>query len=198
MDPENYIIAIPTYKRSALITTHTLNVLYNRKIDRNRIFLFVANENERLDYLNNVSKKLYGTIIVGVIGLRDQRNFITNYFPENTLIVEMDDDIKEVYKLTPDKGNTKEEIKKNQTLIPLKNLDNFFKDAFFRIITHDTNLNNTKYKWLQNGGGGKNAHIWGVYPVENPYFLSNKITDDLRFLVGPLWGKINRHDSDYN
>ena len=199
INPEDYVIAIPTYKRSTLIVKNTLNVLKNRKIDKRRIYLFVANNHEKSDYLKNVPKNMYGTIVVGVIGLRDQRNFITKYFSENTLIVEMDDDVKEVFKLTPDVGSTKEEIKKNQKLIPLQNLDNFFKDSFFRLLTHNTHLKDTKYNWIQGGGSKKSkkqAYIWGVYPVENPFFLSNTITDDLRFLVGPMWGKINRHDSN--
>lgn len=196
INPEKYVIAIPTYKRSTLIVKNTLNVLQNRNIDKQRIYLFVANTQEKSDYLKNVPRNMYGTIVVGVIGLRDQRNFITKYFPENTLIVEMDDDVKEVFKLTPNVGSTKEEIKKNQKLIRLENLDNFFKDAFFRLKTHNTMLKDTKYNWIQNGGSKNQAYIWGIYPVENPFFLSNTITDDLRFLVGPMWGKINRHDSD--
>jgi hypothetical protein len=196
LNPEDYVIAIPTFKRSLLIVKNTLNVLKNRNIDKNRIHLFVANIQEESEYLKNVPKNLYGKLIVGVIGLKNQRNFITKYFPENKLIVEMDDDVKEVFKLTPDKGSTKEEIKQNHKLIPLINLDNFFKDAFYRILQHDTSLKDTKYNWIQNGGVDKQAYIWGIYPVENPFFLSNTITDDLRFLVGPMWGKINRHSSD--
>ena len=34
--------------------------------------------------------------------------------------------------------------------------------------------------------------LFGVYPVDNPFFMSNKVTTDLRFIVGPFWGKVNR------
>ena len=53
----------------------------------------------------------------------------------------------------------------------------FFKDAFKKCAEYG-------------------AYLWGVYPVYNAFFMSKKITHDLRFVVGPLWGKINRHDKD--
>ena len=39
----------------------------------------------------------------------------------------------------------------------------------------------------------QNIFLWGVYPLDNGYFMTNKITTDLRFIVGPMWGMINRH-----
>ena len=34
--------------------------------------------------------------------------------------------------------------------------------------------------------------IWGVYPVRNPFFMKQTITTDLRFLIGGMYGFINR------
>jgi hypothetical protein len=39
-------------------------------------------------------------------------------------------------------------------------------------------------------------YLFGVYPVNNPYFMSNSITYNLRFIVGPFWGIINRHNKN--
>ena len=39
----------------------------------------------------------------------------------------------------------------------------------------------------------KGIYLWGIYPVDNPYFMTDTITTDLRFIVGPFWGIINRH-----
>ena len=37
------------------------------------------------------------------------------------------------------------------------------------------------------------SYIWGVYPVDNPYFMKGQeITTDLRYIVGALYGIINR------
>ena len=190
--PSEYVIAIPSYKRSLTISNRTLKVLKEKKVNSNRIYIFVANEEEQKLYQKDVSKKLYREIVVGVIGLRDQRNFITKYFPENTCIVECDDDIKEISSLVPGKGKTRAERQKANKLKSIINVDLFFKEAFQRLIIGNTNLGSFSY--TQGNHTKAKCYMWGVYPVFNPYFLSNKITLDLQFLVGPMWGKINRHD----
>ena len=198
INPNKYIVAIPSYKRSGTIKNQTLRVLNNKHVCPSRIFIFVANKNEKKDYIKNIPKKLYNKIIVGVIGLRDQRNFITKYYPENTCIVECDDDLKEISYLQKGVGENRAEIQKNNKLISMPNVDIFFKDAFHRLIKNNTDLKSDcptqwgKYKYNEK----PISHIWGIYPVFNPYFLSNKITKDLQFLVGPMWGKINRHHKD--
>lgn len=194
MNVKNYIIAIPTYKRSKIIGENTLKVLKNRKIDKNKIYLFVANKEEEKDYLKDIDNSLYGNIIIGKKGLKNQRNFITDFFPENKYIVEMDDDIKEIYELIPGEGDKRLDIQKSQKLKKLDNLNKFFEESFTRLLTNNTDLiMNKKNNILQQNNI---PHIWGIYPVDNPYFLSNKITNNLQFLVGPMWGKINRHDKN--
>ena len=42
----------------------------------------------------------------------------------------------------------------------------------------------------------ENAYIWGVYPVDNHFFMKDTITTNLRYIVGAFYGTINRHDSD--
>ena len=198
IDPNKYIVAIPSYKRSDSIGNHSLRILHDKGVDPARISIFVANKDEEKDYRSNVSKKLYNKIIVGVIGLRDQRNFITNYYPEQTCIVELDDDIKEVSYLRPGSGSSRAEIQKNNKLISMPNIDIFIKDAFHRLMKNNTTMKiDSPEEWGKYTKNQKPiSHIWGVYPVNNPYFLSNKITDTLQFLVGPMWGKINRHHKD--
>lgn len=173
----DYIVAIPSYKRSQLIVKNTLNTLISKKVEPSKIYIFVANTNEYDEYIKNVPKNMYNKIVVGVIGLRDQRNFITEYFSEGKNIVELDDDVKDVLKLVPGKGKIREEKQKANKLISVKNLDKFFTEAFIKLKT-------------------TSAHLWGVYPVNNPFFMSDTVTNDLRFIVGPMWGKINRKDKN--
>ena len=59
----------------------------------------------------------------------------------------------------------------------LSNLDKFINDAFSLCEK-------------------KNLFIWGVYPVDNHFFMSNKISYDLKYIVGVFYGIINRHDKD--
>lgn len=58
------------------------------------IYLFVVEE-EYLFYEKNYSN--YCKIIIGKHGLKEQRNFITNYFDEGEILVCMDDDIDQIY-----------------------------------------------------------------------------------------------------
>lgn len=165
----SYIVVIPTYKRYEGVTKRTLATLKRHGIQKKRVYLFVATEEEKKAYEANVPKSLYGHIVVGVPGLRDQRNFITKYFPEGTNIVEFDDDVEEIYQMVPGKE------KKDNKIVPIKNLHSLFVDAFRRLKKEKLGL-------------------WGIYPVDNPYFMQDKVTTDLRFAVGPMWGKVNSHD----
>lgn len=174
----NYIIAIPTYKRHDILQTHTLETLLKNNIPSSKIYLFVANKTEYQIYKSNILDTKYHKIIIGKKGLKNQRNFITNYFPEEQPIVQLDDDIKEISELYQVKSTiTKTKQKRHYRLKPIHNLDEFIKSAF-------------KYCYENK------AYLWGIYPVANPYFMTPTISTDLKFIVGPMWGVFNRHDKD--
>jgi hypothetical protein len=160
----NYVVAIPTYNRYNVISDKTLKTLYEGKIHKNKIYLFVANREQYKLYEENVSKNLYNKMIIGKLGITNQRIFISKYFPENQYIISMDDDIEEVSLL---KGTDK--------LVRIKDLNSFFLEA---------------YKMLKEEG----LYIWGIYPVRNPFFMKKKISYDLKFIIGVMYGYINRHD----
>jgi hypothetical protein len=99
------------------------------------------------------------TVVVGVLGLVNQRNFIHAYFPLDTHILMMDDDIEQVcIPLTQDDKNIKQQI----TDLP---------EVIGRMILRM---------------GIENVTICGVYPIDNAMFaLGNKeVTTNFRFLVG--------------
>ena len=162
----DYIVAIPSYKRYDEITKKTLPTLKKGKVKKDKIYVFVANKQEEKLYKKKMDPKMYNQIVVGKKGIVEQRVFISKYFPEKTKIVSMDDDVEKLQKLSSD----------GKQLIDIKNLDTFFKKAF---------------KLLEK----KKLFIWGVYPVQNPFFMKNKVTDDLRFLIGVVHGYINRHNN---
>ena len=168
----NYIIVIPSYKREILIKTHTLKVLENYKISPRKIFIFVANKTEYKEYCKSLNEKYHKNIIIGKKGLKNQRNYISSYFPVNSKIVQLDDDIKSINQLT----NYNIKNRKENKLQNLSNLDKFIKEAF-------------------NQSKKNNSYLWGVYPVNNAYFMFPKMTTDLRFITGPMFGIINRHSS---
>ena len=83
----SFKIAIPTYKRYNIKT-----LLLFENFIKTDIYIFVANQDEYEKYYNEYPNY---NIIIGEFGIKNQRNFITNYFNEDTIVVSMDDDILE-------------------------------------------------------------------------------------------------------
>lgn len=178
----NYIIAIPSFKRENIIKDKTLKTLQKNNISSKRIYIFVSDQLEYDIYNIAIPKKHYNKLIIGKRGLKNQRNFISNYFKEGTNIVQLDDDIDDVVEivnnsnLTP-KTKTNRNFRKQNKLKPITDLDKFIKDAF-KICKE------------------KKIYLWGVYPIANPYFMTLSMDTKLNFIVGPFWGMINRHSKD--
>jgi len=94
-----YQIVIPTYGRPDLVKEKTLSMLHTYKIPKQQITLFVANKEEYERYVTEVPATLYGSIVIGVPGLMQQRNFIMQYYPIGTHIVSFDDDVSGLWQL---------------------------------------------------------------------------------------------------
>lgn len=178
-----YVIAIPSYKRAIVIYKKTLATLarhlgHHPQVE---IYVFLANQKELSEYKDarptNFALPESGVkFVIGEKGLKNQRNFIMNYFPIGTNIVQMDDDIDDVLELIlPQKREGKRPNRGNR-LQPIANLYQFILEAF--------------QKCKSTG-----AYIWGIYPVPNAYFMTPTQTTDLRFIVGPMFGIINRHEA---
>jgi hypothetical protein len=182
---ESYIIAIPSYNRPDLIQVKTLALLHRHGIPATKINIFVANQEQHDLYKAKVPSWLYGKLVIGVIGLRNQRNFIMDYYPDGTHIVQMDDDLDKIMELIIEPHSasrasrraTRKSSKSTRRTRPIINLDEFITRAFE--ICHK-----------------KGIFLWGVYPLANARFMSPKMTTDLRFIVGPFWGIINRQRPD--
>jgi hypothetical protein len=89
----SFVVAIPTYKRVEICFNQTISTLEREGISKEKIFVFVVEE----EY--GIYREKFGEdyqIIIGEVGLLNQRNFITNYFPEGQQILCLDDDIKEL------------------------------------------------------------------------------------------------------
>lgn len=92
----DFILCIPTYKRSDAIAGKTLRVLKEQGIPASIIHLYVANADEQALYESSVSRDLYGHIHIGCPGLAAVRNFIMDAWPTGARIVMMDDDVTDV------------------------------------------------------------------------------------------------------
>jgi hypothetical protein len=156
----NYVVALPSYNRTKTLSEKTMALLERHAIQKDKIHIFVSDVDQAKLY--NTSLPGY-KVIVGCIGLCNIRNFITEYFPEDTPILFMDDDVSELYTLHD-----------NSYLLPLTNLDTFVTKAF-------TECKNNK------------RSMWGIYPVKNPFWMKYGFTTDYKFCIGHMYGVFNRH-----
>ena len=160
-----YVIAIPSYKRVNLLNDTTLSLLRKHNIPSSKIYIFVANNEEYLTYEKNIPKNSYFKLIIGKIGMGAIRNFIINYFSENQKILFIDDDIRNIITFV-----NKKEYKE------ILNLNSFIENSFSEIEK-------------------LNIKLFGIYPTDNPYFmLKNEKTYDLCYIIGCFYGIINDKD----
>jgi hypothetical protein len=159
----DFEIAIPSYKRPETLRDKTLATLTHYKIPTKCITVFVANKEQETIYKDTLKPGTYNKIIIGVKGMGNIRNFITEYYPIGTKIVNIDDDIKGF--LEYDETAPRKEK-------PLRSLINVIKTGFDACIKNKTKL-------------------WGCYPVANGFFMKPKISTELRYIIGSFWGCIN-------
>ena len=112
-----YIIVIPSYKRATQLQTRTLTTLHKLGIKKESINVFVVKE-EYDEYLETLNKDYYNKLIVGEKGLVNQREFIEQYYPIDTKIVSLDDDIDSI----------------DISLTEHKSVDDFIKYAFQKCV----------------------------------------------------------------
>jgi len=114
----SYVVAIPSYNRADSISAKTLSYLLKGGVSPSKISIFVANKAQEKLYKSAIPSTMYSEIVVGKLGIANQRKFITHYYPVNTYIVSMDDDVEELLMLRGEK------------LVSIKNVDSFFKRAY--------------------------------------------------------------------
>jgi len=116
--------AIPSYKRVDILRTHTLAFLERNNIDIEKVFVFVVPEEYNL---YKVAFPEY-QIISGRVGLKEQRNFISEYFSEGELIVSIDDDINDLI------------VKKDNQLLSVNNFEEVVVKGFSDIRNSGASL----------------------------------------------------------
>lgn len=163
----NYRIAICSYKRSDIIQEKTLNFLKENNIPSNLIDIFVANKEEYEIYKENIPSNIYNKLIIAKLGYHNVKNYIMNYYPENTYVWHLDDDIQDIQYL---KNNKLTSITNSQL-----NLENIIKYNFKLLKKH-------------------NCQLLGLYPVANHFFMSNTLSKGLYFCIGNCFWTINTHN----
>lgn len=155
-------VVVPSYNRVDGFKKKTLATLQHHKIPPSKIYLFVANEEQKKLYEEGLEPGTVGHIIVGEKGLPQVRNFIFKHFPAGTPLVSFDDDVRGFVRLD---GEKLREVRPAE-------LGDLFNMAFAE---------------CKKVG----ARFWGDYPVPNAFFMSNNFSYDLKFIMGSFWGCFN-------
>jgi hypothetical protein len=159
----NYRIAIPSYNRVKELGEKSLATLSKHGYETGDIDIFVADSEQY-----NLYKSEYPeyNIVVAVLGMKEVRNFIfQEYYKEGQKVLSMDDDIEKMRMKNP-RGWEPSQFCDDELDLK-KEIELAFKEC-------------------EKSG----RHLWGVYPVENHFFMKNDITFDYKFLGGWMWGTI--------
>lgn len=165
-----FIIAVPTYKRADTIGQKTLALLRRQLVPPQQVYIFVASQEEQQRYMEVIGEE-WPHIVVGMQSLWRQRNFITNYFPEGSHLVSLDDDVEELYRLRGEAPDV-------SRLEPLHvgGLLDIIRDA-----------------WKKMHALG--VYLWSLNVSDNPLFMkTGTITLRNGLCNGFFWGCRVRHD----
>jgi hypothetical protein len=174
-------IAVPSYKRANVLCERTLKLLASLSIPFQNISVFIIDdEDEICSYKRHLHTANFDDVnlICAHIdpGLHRMRNYITQYYAEDTWILNMDDDIESIQYLHID--TTIDDVNKCQR---------------YKLLPFDAT---SFMPWVQHAFADMESHglrLFGVYPVKNGFFMKDlpAQTYDLRFCVGAFWGCIN-------
>lgn len=158
--------AVPSYRRAQICHDRTLRLLSDLGVPRERVSVFVADQEEAELYDRRLDPKTYDSIVVAVPGMGAVRRYIQSYYAEGTELVSIDDDISGFYRKLHDKRYEELDGAEFETMVRL---------GF----------------WSAKKVG---ARLWGIYPVLNPMFMKQRVNVGLSYIVGAFWGCVNSHD----
>lgn len=155
----DYKIVIPSYQRPEGLVKMTLSTLIRYEAPLDRVYVFVANEEEKGIYEAELDKAgISVNLVVGIKGLCPQRVFIDAYFPKGTPLICIDDDLSDLLQKADNKFH---------------GMDYTFDEMVF-----------LGFRLCEEN----NAKLWGLYPVANGMFMKDWAVVGLRFIYGVFCG----------
>jgi len=114
---------------------------------------------------NEEQRRLYAScgakLEISAPGIVPSRNFIHQAYPKGTRVVSLDDDIRSIVRATSPKKVSE-----------IQFLESFFEQCFDAASAYKTK-------------------VWGGYPVLNPYFMKNRVSYGLKFIIGHMYGFVS-------
>tara|TARA_R110000772_G_scaffold13383_2_gene39738 strand:+ start:576 stop:1367 length:792 start_codon:yes stop_codon:yes gene_type:complete len=163
-------IAIPSFNREIIIKERTLKLLELYQFNKKRIRIFVQSKEMRQKYIDSIGDE-YNFEITGCSGICETRNFLRSYYHESADplfkgVLFMDDDIEQFNELS-DSGE----------LLPVKDFDRCLEDMFVEV---------------QRRG----LRLFGPSAYNNNFYMKNKISQNLKYIVGAFCGLIIDSNKD--
>jgi len=146
-------IAIPSLSRVNQLKNKTYKFLKKEGFEDSEINIFVVDK-EYDEYRQSFPQC---NIIIGRLGVRNQKNFIQDYFESESYILQLDDDIEGYYQCVPDIDQHTYEIK-SHILIPTP-----FKMHLDIILNKMFECDTT---------------LWAPYPCPNAFFMDKATVKD--------------------
>ena len=160
-----YTILIPSDQQPVTLYTHTLTLLHAYHIPRASILIVVPSTEQEQLYTTKLPADSYGCItsVHAPYASAEFYNRISDTLPEGIPLVYMADNLEGIYEKKPHI---------TAPLSPIQNLWGLFKQGFQEC---------------------EKAHsqLWGVYPVTNGHFMSQTVSNHLKYIPGCIWGCFN-------
>ena len=170
----DYRVVIPSYSRSETIRTKTLAMLERGGVPKDRIDIWIVKEQLGQGAIGYLQYELDGyRVMEGVKGIGLQREFISNYYDENTPLIWCDDDCDGLFekKQVVCVGGTKYKHKE--------------------IVDYELYFLNSLDKLWDSG-----YNLMGVYPLRNIGWMKNRINNKLTFCVGAFRITFNKREAE--
>lgn len=166
-----YRVAINSAGRAETLATKTLPLLLDRGVALDRVTVYLPDMTDITEYAPHLPDAVMIEVaehdpldkrieIVGVepVGLGRARNHVIARSEPGDRVVFIDDDLTDVVRVTS-----------KTTTEPVTDLDGYFRSMF-------------------RDAEAAASTLWGIYPVNNPYFGRPRHTYDLRYICGGLFG----------
>lgn len=153
-------VAIPSYCRATTLAAKTLPTLARNQVDPSTITVWVADEAQAVAYRQVLEPGTYGSVRVSAPTLRGSRNAIHREYPEGALLLQVDDDVADLYQSTGRRNTDRQPLPGG---VPA--------------------LVGRLARSLDEVG----ASLAGIHPVNNPYFHRPGTSVGLRYIVGAFF-----------
>lgn len=162
-------VAIISHNRAEMVWENAVRLVVDGGFAQQDVKVFVGDTMMRAAYIGARPEHLKHVEIVtdgDSLGVTANRNQVTAYFDEGEEVLCVDDDIGRVFRKVSDKKHE---------AIPEGELRGVVADCFL-------------------GAALNQGELWGVYPVNNPFFMKDTIRRGCWFVIGNFHGLINRKE----